>query len=89
MRLLLISSSALQSQASFAATLASYRQDRLFDYAKHLRDGKGRAVVSHHYNHLQAVVDPLLEKRNLARHAAGHLTYPYMQPRWIPNGIQT
>lgn len=78
-----------QSQASFAATLASYRQDSLFDYAKHLKHGKGRDVVSRYYNHLKDVVDPLLEKRNQDRLAAGHLTYPYMQPRWVTNSIQT
>ncbi|XP_031570629.1 uncharacterized protein LOC116304962 [Actinia tenebrosa] len=77
------------SQASFGATLASYREDSLFDYGKNLKDCKGRKVVSRYYNYLKDVVDPLLEMRNHKRLVKGHLTYPYMQPRWVPNGIQT
>jgi hypothetical protein len=70
-------------------TLASYRHDRLFDYAGHLDDWKGKKVVSRYFTRLNQVVDPLLENRNKMRLAQGHLTYPYMQPRWVTNGIQT
>ncbi|XP_031570628.1 arachidonate 5-lipoxygenase-like [Actinia tenebrosa] len=77
------------SQASFGVSLATYREDSLFDYGKTLKDGKGRKVVSRYYNYLKDVVDPLLEMRNHKRLVEGHLTYPYMQPRWVPNGIQT
>jgi hypothetical protein len=70
-------------------TLSSFRYDRLFDYAEYLNDPKGREVVFRYFSRLNQVVEPLLEDRNKMRLAQGHLTYPYMQPRWLPNGIQT
>jgi hypothetical protein len=79
----------LQSQVSFSKTLGSYRYDRLFDYGKNLDDMKGKAVVVRYFDRLNQVVEPLLAKRNKLRLTCGHLTFPYLLPKWVPNGVQT
>ncbi|KAJ7321448.1 hypothetical protein OS493_035022 [Desmophyllum pertusum] len=70
-------------------SLSNYRYDSLFDYGSQLPDKPGREVISKWYNYLQRRVQPYIEKRNKDRLEKGHLTYPYLLPRWVPNGIQT
>ena len=79
----------LQQSSLLAFNLANYRFDSLFDYGSQLPDKPGREVISSWYNFLQQILQPHLEKRNLRRLQKGHLTYPYLLPRWVPNGIQT
>ncbi|KAJ7321447.1 hypothetical protein OS493_035021 [Desmophyllum pertusum] len=68
-------------------SLSNYRFDSLFDYGSQLPDKPGREVISKWYNYLQRKVQPYIEKRNKDRLEKGHLTYPYLLPRWVPNGI--
>ncbi len=75
--------------AQIGMSLANYRFDSLFDYGSQLPDKAGREVVVKWFNFLQQTLQPYLEKRNLRRLKEGHLTYPYLLPRWVPNGIQT
>ncbi|KAL9951788.1 hypothetical protein ACROYT_G044515 [Oculina patagonica] len=77
------------SSAMARITMANYRFDSLFDYGSQLSDKPGREVVVKWFNFLQQSLQPHLEKRNLHRLKKGHLTYPYLLPRWVPNGIQT
>lgn len=75
--------------AIVAFSLTNYRYDSLFDYGSQLPDKRGRDVISKWFNFLQRRVQPSLEKRNQNRFKGDHLTYPYLLPRWIPNGVQT
>ncbi|XP_022779753.1 allene oxide synthase-lipoxygenase protein-like isoform X2 [Stylophora pistillata] len=75
--------------AIVAFSLTNYRYDSLFDYGSQLPDKRGRDVMSKWFYFLQRLVQPKLEKRNQNRLKGDHLTYPYLLPRWIPNGIQT
>ncbi|KAL9951790.1 hypothetical protein ACROYT_G044517 [Oculina patagonica] len=72
-----------------AMSLSNYRFDTLFDYGSQLPDKPAREVISKWFNYLQRGVQPHIEKRNRERIAKDHLSYPYLLPRWIPNGIQT
>jgi len=76
-------------QGLIAMSLSNYRFDSLFDYGDTLPDKRGRGVISKWYYYLRRRVQPYIEWRNRQRLAADHLTYPYLSPRWIPNGIQT
>jgi hypothetical protein len=67
--------------------LGTFRYDRLFDYGEFLDDPEARQVLYRHFSVLTEEVEPLLNERDRLRD--GHLTYPYMSPRWLPNGIQT
>ncbi|XP_078353116.1 polyunsaturated fatty acid 5-lipoxygenase-like [Oculina patagonica] len=76
-------------QGLVSMSLSNYRFDTLFDYGSQLPDKPARQVISKWFNYLQRSVQPCIEKRNRDRLAKGHLSYPYLLPRWIPNGIQT
>lgn len=76
-------------QATVAFSLSNYRFDSLFDYGSQLPHKPGREVISKWFNFLQRRVQPYIEMRNIDRLKKDHLTYPYLLPRWIPNGIQT
>ena len=76
-------------QAAFTMSLSTYRYDRLFDYGYFLDDKEGGRIVSRHSALLALKIQPLLEGRNEKRMEDGQLTYPYFEPRWLPNGIQT
>ena len=78
-----------KQHAILAFSLTNYRYDSLFDYGSQLPDKRGRDVISKWFNFLQRRVQPSLEKRNQNRFKGDHLTYPYLLPRWIPNGVQT
>ncbi|XP_031574298.1 uncharacterized protein LOC116308077 [Actinia tenebrosa] len=77
------------AHASFAMSLATFRYDRLFDYGEYLDDPKARQILYHYFSVLTEQVEPLLNERNKKRFRDGHLTYPYLSPRWMPNGIQS
>ncbi|KAL9951789.1 hypothetical protein ACROYT_G044516 [Oculina patagonica] len=77
------------SLANVGTSLANYRFDSLFDYGSQLSDKRGREAVVKWFNKLHYSLQPYLENVNLQRLKEGHLTYPYLLPRWIPNGIQT
>ncbi|XP_032236516.2 polyunsaturated fatty acid 5-lipoxygenase [Nematostella vectensis] len=70
-------------------SLGVLRLDHLFDYGPNLDDMRARAILSKHYDRLSRRVGGILEERNKNRYQNGHLTYPYLMPRWLPNGIQT
>ena len=76
-----------QIQERFVSSLSMYRYDRVLDYGYQLTDLKAREVVYHHFSNLMLHVQELLELRNLDRKAQGLLTYPYLLPRWLPNGV--
>ncbi|KAK3750756.1 hypothetical protein QZH41_009317 [Actinostola sp. cb2023] len=75
-------------QTSLTLSLSSYRFDRLFDYGSSLRHSKAKDIVKYHKHKLEIDVEPKLAERNKARLQQGHLTYPYLQPSWMTNGIQ-
>lgn len=70
-------------------SLSSLRLDRLFDYGNLLEDGRARDVLYKHYSNLVNKVEKVLDEKNKIRYNTGFLTYPYMLPRWLPNGVQT
>ena len=69
-------------------SLSSFRFDRLFDYGSWLRTSTGERIVKDFHNKLADDIEKVLKERNKARKEQGHLTYPYMQPSWLTNGIQ-
>lgn len=73
----------------FSNVLASFRFDSLFDYGNELQDIEAVNIVNRHYQDLMRIVQPQLQETNRKRKDNGDLTYPYMIPRWIPNGVQT
>lgn len=75
--------------AKFSNGLASFRFDSLFDYGNELQDIQAVNIVNRHYQDLMRIVQPQLQETNRKRKEHGDLTYPYMIPRWIPNGVQT
>lgn len=79
----------LQIAASFSNSLALYRFDTLFDYGNELHDHKAVWLINSYYSQLMNVVQPLMQEKNQNRKDMGDLTYPYLIPRWLPNGIQT
>ncbi|XP_078384528.1 polyunsaturated fatty acid 5-lipoxygenase-like [Oculina patagonica] len=76
-------------QASFTSSLATFRYDTLYDYGNQLPDGKARDVVNRFHHILMGALQPHLEEENEKRQQNGDLTYPYLLPKWLPNGIQT
>ncbi|XP_068671930.1 polyunsaturated fatty acid 5-lipoxygenase-like isoform X2 [Montipora foliosa] len=74
--------------ASFANGLASFRFDSLFDYGNELRDIKAVNIINRHYEDLMLRVQTHMQQTNEEREKIGDLTYPYLIPRWIPNGVQ-
>lgn len=80
---------AFKKQVSFALALSSFRYDRLLDYGFLLDDKTATQIVYRHHCSLMSGVQETLEQRNEARKQAGKLTYPYLLPKWLPNGIQT
>ncbi|XP_031560850.1 arachidonate 5-lipoxygenase-like [Actinia tenebrosa] len=78
---------AIQNRAFIS--LSSLRLDRLFDYGPLLEDSRAREVLYKHYSNLVNKVELVLDERNKNRHNTGFLTYPYLLPRWLPNGVQT
>ena len=79
----------LQIQASFSSALASYRFDTLFDYGNDLKDIRAAKLLNRYFGHLINVVQPKMQETNRQRKDDGDLTYPYLIPRWLPNGVQT
>lgn len=73
----------------FSNVLASFRFDSLFDYGNELQDIEAVNIVNRYYQDLMRIVQPQLQETNRKRKENGDLTYPYMIPRWIPNGVQT
>ena len=78
-----------QIEASFSNSLALYRLDTLFDYGNNLEDIKAVNLINEYYSYLMYEVQPKMQEVNEERKERGDLTYPYLIPRWIPNGIQT
>ncbi|XP_068762516.1 polyunsaturated fatty acid 5-lipoxygenase-like isoform X2 [Montipora capricornis] len=76
-------------EARFTNGLASFRFDSLFDYGNELQDIKAVNIINRHYEDLMLRVQPHLQQTNQERKKIGDLTYPYLIPRWIPNGVQT
>lgn len=66
-----------------------YHYDTLFDYFKELSDPVASRVVEFYFHFFKYAVSPRLKYRNHKRYRDGHLTYPYLQYSWVPNGIQT
>ena len=79
----------LQIEASFVNSLATFRFDSLFDYGNELEDPKAAKLVNYYYCFLMRVLQPKMQLINQRREKYGYLTYPYLIPRWMPNGIQT
>ncbi|XP_027036056.1 arachidonate 5-lipoxygenase-like isoform X1 [Pocillopora damicornis] len=76
-------------EASFVNSLATFRFDSLFDYGNELEDPKAAKLVNYYYCFLMRVLQPKMQLINQRREKYGYLTYPYLIPRWMPNGIQT
>lgn len=76
-------------QIGFSNSLALYRFDTLFDYGNNLEDIKATKLINKYYGRLMNEVQPKMQEVNKERKKRGDLTYPYLIPRWIPNGIQT
>lgn len=70
-------------------SLGSLHYDELLDYGPNLYDKRAGAVTSKHYELMQKVIKPLLDRRNKKRYLEGHLAYPFLTPGWIPNSICT
>ncbi|XP_078349100.1 polyunsaturated fatty acid 5-lipoxygenase-like isoform X3 [Oculina patagonica] len=76
-------------EASFSNSLATFRFDSLFDYGNELEDSKAVNLVNGFYSYLMHVVQPRMQEENRKRKENDDLTYPYLIPRWLPNGIHT
>ncbi|XP_068673786.1 polyunsaturated fatty acid 5-lipoxygenase-like isoform X2 [Montipora foliosa] len=76
-------------EARFTNGLASFRFDSLFDYGNELQDIKAVNIINRHYEDLMLRVQTHMQQTNEEREKIGDLTYPYLIPRWIPNGVQT
>ena len=79
----------LQIEASFTNSLALYRFDTIFDYGNNLQETRAVKLLNRYFGHLINVVQPEMQQKNQQRKEDGDLTYPYLIPRWLPNGIQT
>ena len=78
-----------QIETSFHNSLGSFRFDSLFDYGNELKDIKAVNLVNGYYSYLMQIVQPRMQEVNRKRKENDDLTYPYLIPRWLPNGIQT
>ncbi|XP_074609019.1 allene oxide synthase-lipoxygenase protein-like isoform X2 [Acropora palmata] len=76
-------------EASFTNSLALYRFDTIFDYGNNLQETRAVKLLNQYFGHLMNVVQPEMQLKNQQRKEDGDLTYPYLIPRWLPNGIQT
>ena len=72
-----------------AMNVGTYHYDTLFDYYEQLTDSRASEVVKKYYNFVKHNINPDLKKRNNRRLSKGHLSYPYLEHYWLPNGIQT
>ena len=70
-------------------SLGSIRYDVLFDYGKHLKDDRAKAVVNKYYGRLTGSINDQMSARNEERLKNGKLSYPYLLPKWMPNSIHT
>lgn len=77
------------AQIEVAINVGTYHYDTLFDYYGQLKNPAAKQVVRFYFYYLKYAVSPRLKFRNYRRLKAGHLTYPYLQHPWIPNGVQT
>ena len=71
------------------SNLATLRFDKLFDYSAELEDGEAGKVIKSTFERLSREIEHKLEKRNRRRLENGQLTFPYLLPSWLPNGVQT
>lgn len=76
-------------EASFSNILSLFRFDSLFDYGNELLDPEAVKLVNGYYTYLMNVIQPQMQEKNRKRKEDNYLTYPYLIPRWLPNGIQT
>ncbi|XP_015779645.1 PREDICTED: allene oxide synthase-lipoxygenase protein-like [Acropora digitifera] len=76
-------------EASFTNSLALYRYDTIFDYGNNLKETRAVQLLNQYFGYLMNVVQPEMQLKNQRRKDNGDLTYPYLIPRWLPNGIQT
>ena len=81
--------SELQIQSAVGLVLSVLRYDSLFDYSSELEDPLAREIVYKYHCKLIRTTQPKIERKNKRRLQEGHLTYPYLIPRWLPNGVQT
>ena len=79
----------LQIEARFTNSLALYRFDTIFDYGNNLKETRAVKLLNQYFGYLMNVVQPEMQLKNQQRKDNGDLTYPYLIPRWLPNGIQT
>ena len=61
----------------------------MFDYSNLIEEGRGKLLVDRYFEQMNKEIQPILQKRNEQRLAQGHLTYPYLEPKWLPNSIHT
>lgn len=76
-------------EASFSNALSLFRFDSLFDYGNELLDPEAVKLVNGYYTYLMNVIQPKMQEKNRKRKEDNYLTYPYLIPRWLPNGVQT
>ncbi|CAH3134159.1 unnamed protein product, partial [Pocillopora meandrina] len=76
-------------EASFSNALSLFRFDSLFDYGNELLDPQAIKLVNGYYTYLMNVIQPHMQEKNRKRKEDNYLTYPYLIPRWLPNGVQT
>ncbi|KAK3741230.1 hypothetical protein QZH41_017138 [Actinostola sp. cb2023] len=72
----------------FFFKIGTFRYDRIFDYADKLQDARAKAIITRYKRKMDGPIEAMLEERNRKRLRQGHLTYPYLQPKWLPNGVQ-
>ena len=70
-------------------SLGSIRYDVLFDYGKHLKDDRAKAIVNKYHERLIGSINDQIAARNQERLQNGKLSYPYLLPKWMPNSIHT
>ena len=79
----------LQVNSALGFFLGTLQYDTMFDYSNELTNPALRHVVKKAYIDLMFRVKPILDGRNAKRLKKGHLTFPYIVPGWITNGIST
>lgn len=82
-------SHSFQAQVEVAMNVGAYHYDTLFDYYDELSDPEARKCLRFYCYYLKYTISQTLKNRNDRRFRKGHLTYPYLQYPWLPNGIQT
>jgi len=76
-------------QTFVTLNLGTMRYDKMFDYSNLIEEGRGKLLVDRYFQQMSKEIQPILQKRNEQRLAQGHLTYPYLEPKWLPNSIHT